>query len=270
MKNVFKFLGIAFVACSMLVACGEDTETFTIKVKANDSSMGTVTGGGKYESGATATLEATANAGYTFVEWEDGSKNNPRLVTVTADAEYTANFAAQAGVKVTFGDNTWNAGYVNGLYYGDAIVLAAAQTNAQSLPQFALQLYDANGANLATGTFTGAPEFTAQGVNVGNPYLWYYETQNGVTLNYTDGSSVNAGDWWAKNLTLNITALDADALTMSCVANTTMFNVYQIAAGTASSIDDCATKSLTLNVANQGLTQGSKGVIIRNQIAKIK
>ena len=59
MKNVFKFLGIAFVACSMFVACGDDVETFTIKVKANDSSMGTVTGGGKYESGATATLEAT-------------------------------------------------------------------------------------------------------------------------------------------------------------------------------------------------------------------
>ena len=73
MKNVFKFLGIAFVACSMFVACDDDIETFTIKVKANDSSMGTVTGGGKYESGATATLEAVANAGYTFVEWEDGS-----------------------------------------------------------------------------------------------------------------------------------------------------------------------------------------------------
>ena len=100
MKNVFKFLGIAFVACSMFVACGDDVETFTIKVKANDSSLGTVTGGGKYESGATATLEATANAGYEFVNWDNGSTNTPLIVTVTADAEYTANFQAANGINV--------------------------------------------------------------------------------------------------------------------------------------------------------------------------
>ena len=58
--------------------------------------MGTVTGGGTYNGGATATLTATPNTGYHFVQWQDGNTQNPRTITVTGDATYTAAFAPDA------------------------------------------------------------------------------------------------------------------------------------------------------------------------------
>ena len=63
---------------------------YTITV--NASTGGSVTGGGSYESGKTATLTATPNAGYKFKQWSDGNTQNPRSVTVTANATYTAQF----------------------------------------------------------------------------------------------------------------------------------------------------------------------------------
>lgn len=64
---------------------------YTITVTAG--SGGTVTGGGNYEAGSTATLTATPNANYRFVQWSDGNTNATRTITVTGNATYTATFA---------------------------------------------------------------------------------------------------------------------------------------------------------------------------------
>ena len=53
---------------------------------------GTVTGGGTYGYGSTATLTAIPNEGYIFLFWNDYIGTNPRNITVTADASYTATF----------------------------------------------------------------------------------------------------------------------------------------------------------------------------------
>lgn len=53
---------------------------------------GTVSGGGLYNYGATATLKATPSAGYHFVKWSDGNMNASRTVIVTKNATYTATF----------------------------------------------------------------------------------------------------------------------------------------------------------------------------------
>ncbi len=68
----------------------------TITATSADPAMGTVTGGGTYNGGATATLTATPNTGYHFVQWQDGNTQNPRTITVTGDATYTAAFAPDA------------------------------------------------------------------------------------------------------------------------------------------------------------------------------
>ncbi|MBQ6963256.1 MAG: hypothetical protein IJP79_06090 [Paludibacteraceae bacterium] len=49
------------------------------------ASQGTVSGGGVYEDGETATLVANAKAGYTFTQWVDGNDENPRTVTVNGN-----------------------------------------------------------------------------------------------------------------------------------------------------------------------------------------
>lgn len=53
---------------------------------------GTVTGGGAYKNNATATLTATPDECYRFVQWSDGNTDNPRTITVTGNATYTALF----------------------------------------------------------------------------------------------------------------------------------------------------------------------------------
>lgn len=66
-------------------------------VTANTDGNGTATGGGSYEYGESATLTATPNSGYKFKQWSDGSTENPRTVTVTGAAAYTAEFEAVSG-----------------------------------------------------------------------------------------------------------------------------------------------------------------------------
>jgi uncharacterized repeat protein (TIGR02543 family) len=75
---------------------------YTVTVKAEN---GTVEGAGEYAEGAEATLTATANEGYEFVNWTvegtEVSTENPYKFNVTADVEVVANFKEAAVVEPT-------------------------------------------------------------------------------------------------------------------------------------------------------------------------
>lgn len=75
-----------------------DVVKYQVTVSANDNAMGSVTGGGEYEEGATALLTATPNAGYQFVNWTvdetEKSTETTYSFTVTEDVEVVANFQA--------------------------------------------------------------------------------------------------------------------------------------------------------------------------------
>lgn len=77
--------------------------TYTVSVTANPSNGGTVSGGGSFTHGQSCTVSATANTGYTFINWtENGAQ-------VSSQAEYTfsvngnrnlvAHFISTVGVK---------------------------------------------------------------------------------------------------------------------------------------------------------------------------
>ena len=80
--------------------------TYTVTVVSNDTSMGSVFGGGTYNHGATATLSATAAYGYHFVQWSDGNTDNPRILTVTTNATYTAQFALNTYTLTALSNNS--------------------------------------------------------------------------------------------------------------------------------------------------------------------
>ena len=65
---------------------------FEINAVASPVEGGTVTGGGRYNFNTQVSLIATANDGYEFAYWEDGSESNPRDITVEGDTTYTAYF----------------------------------------------------------------------------------------------------------------------------------------------------------------------------------
>ena len=71
---------------------------YAITANANDVTMGTVAGAGDYGKGSTATLTATPNDGYLFVNWTKGGEEvattQEYSFTVTEAVELVANFEA--------------------------------------------------------------------------------------------------------------------------------------------------------------------------------
>ncbi|MCM8873410.1 MAG: InlB B-repeat-containing protein, partial [Paludibacteraceae bacterium] len=102
---------------------------YTIKALAS-ASQGTVSGGGLYEIGETATLVANAKTGYTFAQWVDGSDENPRTVTVNGNKTYTAIFSIDKH-NVTLSKNISAAGTVtgDGVYEHNTTVQLTATAN---------------------------------------------------------------------------------------------------------------------------------------------
>lgn len=70
-------------------------DLYTISTAVKDVNTGNVLGGGKYEKNLDINLTAVPALHYTFKQWTDGNTDNPRNVTVTADATYTAEFVPQ-------------------------------------------------------------------------------------------------------------------------------------------------------------------------------
>lgn len=73
---------------------------FEVNAVADDAAHGYVTGSGRYYYGDIATLTATPNSGYCFMQWDDGDTNNPRNITVTSDTVMTALFQHNEGFDV--------------------------------------------------------------------------------------------------------------------------------------------------------------------------
>ena len=97
-----------------------NTHRFTINVSANPTEGGTVSGGGKYNSGTSRTVKATANDGYTFTNWtENGnvvSTDTNYSFTLNTNRNLVANFTADAPEQYTISvsANPANGGTVSG------------------------------------------------------------------------------------------------------------------------------------------------------------
>ena len=83
------------------ITSAEAPTSYTLTVTSADSEMGSVVGGGTYQPGEQATIEATPNSGYRFDYWSDGSTQASRIVTVTGDATYIAYFASTQPADTT-------------------------------------------------------------------------------------------------------------------------------------------------------------------------
>lgn len=68
----------------------------TVSLSVSPAGAGTVTGGGQYDEGASATLKAVAASGFHFVKWSDNNTSATRTVTVNGDLSLQAIFAADA------------------------------------------------------------------------------------------------------------------------------------------------------------------------------
>ena len=101
---------------------------YVLEARSADESLGSVTGGGTYYEGGTATLQAVPNGGVRFVFWDDGVTENPRTVVVTQDTVFTAQFEPIPQYEVEVESSDQELGYVSGrgtYYEGDTVVVEA-------------------------------------------------------------------------------------------------------------------------------------------------
>ena len=102
-----------------LTVTGGQPVTYNITATVNPAGAGTVTGAGEYEEGTVATLVATANSGYEFVNWtENGtevSTDATYAFVVTGDRALVANFVVPVVYyTITATVNPAGAGTVTG------------------------------------------------------------------------------------------------------------------------------------------------------------
>lgn len=250
MKNVFKFLGIAFVASMLLTACGKD---FTVTVNC-DATMGSVKGAGDFNDGEQCTLEATANDGYVFVNWSNGETANPYTFTVTENVELTANFAelsAGGATSVTFDGNTWTPATCEAADYASYDLFYARlmeDPNGQNFP-----IADVTLMGPATGNFSDTYDVQNGWVNGTYNWIEYY-----AETSLTDGQNYY-GDWWAESCTANVTKYDLTAGKVSATFSAVMFDALAVLVNG----EDFATagrKNMTVTMIEAALVNGGKAI----------
>ncbi len=125
-------------------------KTYTVTVAANNSSYGTVEGGGSISHGSTATITATPNTGYKFVKWSNGLTNTTETITVTSDLSLTAEFAIKT-YTVTLSANNSSYGTVDGggsMAHGSIATITATPKTGYEFVRWS------NGSTNATETIT--------------------------------------------------------------------------------------------------------------------
>ena len=172
------------------------TTTYTITTGVNNSAYGSVLGGGMYAENSTATLTAVPNTGYHFTQWQDGNTTNPRTITVTGNATYTAYFAAdQYTVTATSADATMGSVTGGGTYsYGTTATLTATPNYGYHFTAW----NDGNTDNPRTVTVTSDTALTA--AFAANSYN-VTVLSNDVTM-----GSVTGGGTYTYNSTATLTA----------------------------------------------------------------
>ncbi|NVO20858.1 MAG: T9SS type A sorting domain-containing protein [Bacteroidetes bacterium] len=125
----------------------------TVTVSASPSNMGTVSGGGVYGEGLSATVTATAGSSYMFVNWTQNgnilSTNPVYTFTVAGDIDLVANFV-QGSLSVTAMASPPDGGTISGsgsFPYGSTVTLNA-------FPNEAYTFYDwtENGTEIGTSS----------------------------------------------------------------------------------------------------------------------
>jgi len=120
------------------IAAPSYTSTITATVVSADTTMGTVTGGGTYTSGASVTIKATPNTGYEFVQWTYSGGWGGSNTNATVTWNPTTSGTATASFRGKLQTITLNA---NGGSGGTTSVQIRTGTAAGSYPSITKPTY---------------------------------------------------------------------------------------------------------------------------------
>lgn len=147
-----------------------------------DEEKGTINGtSGEYDYGTTHTFSATHNTGFYFVQWSDGSTDNPRTITLTQDTTINAIFATQTFIVKFVDDND--------------TILSSQEYEYGAIPEPPANPVKKNDAQYSY-SFTGwKPQIIA--VTSDATYkATYTSTLNKYTITFMNEGSVLSADLW--------------------------------------------------------------------------
>ena len=153
MGNRIKYIFL-LLAIPLQFAAAEYTVSLTTNTCANTQTY-------TIPEGEQMVLHAHPMAGYNFSQWSDGNTDNPRIVTVTSDVSYTAEFVAMSPMPTTYDVTVYADGCtpkVIPFAEGEQILLNAHAKSGYVFSQWS----DGNTDNPRLATISAEVTFIAQ------------------------------------------------------------------------------------------------------------
>ena len=167
--------------------------SYTVNVSATPTEGGTVSGGGSYDYGASATVTATANNGYRFVNWTENG------TSVSTDASYTFTATGARNLVANFELITYTVTWKNydgtvletdtGVTYGTAPAYNGATPQKAEDENFT---YTFDGWSPTVSAVTGDTEYTAQFTAISKRVEPTYTVTIPATVNEGESFKVSA------------------------------------------------------------------------------
>ncbi len=260
--TVFGYNKITYIATIQITG---GTQQYTVNVSANPTIGGSVTGGGTYNQGQSCTVTATANNGYSFVNWTEGgnvvSTNASYTFVVNGNRNLVANFELDVQTyNIRVSANPILAGEVTGggtYLEGESCTVTATPHNNYNFVN-----WTENGnvvSNNASYTFT---------VNANRNLVANFQSQSytvTATADPVNGGTVTGGGSYNQGATCTLTATPATGYTfVNWTKNGTQvstnatytFTVTESATYVAHFQLQTYTISLSVNPANAGTVSG--------------
>ena len=157
---------------------------------------GSASGSGWYEIGTTVQITATPDEHYHFTAWSDGNTDNPRTITVTDDATYTASFAVDTFTLTVTGDNHTTVTGSGTYPYGTEVEITATPAEHYHFTAWS------DGDTNATRTITVTSDITLSAASAIDTYT--------VTLTGDNHTAVTGSGTYPYGTEVNITAVSAE------------------------------------------------------------
>lgn len=173
------------------------TRSYTITATSENTTYGTVTGGGSYNYNATVTLEATREKGYTFSGWYEGTTRVSTSATYTFTCTGARTLVAKWAVYNLTITVTWNPTASKGTVTGSLTGQEGTKTTLTFTPAAAYNFdhwennYGTTGGNGTTFTFGGTTSIEV--ICTIKTYTVSYTKGTGITAVSRASETVNYG-----------------------------------------------------------------------------
>ena len=205
---------------------------WSVNLSVSPSGSGTVNGSGTKIDGSTVSISATANTGYVFAGWYNGSTlvstANPYTFTISNNVSLTAKFVVPVSITLNYDSSLGSASYS---WAGNSIVLNATPNASAQFKGWYINSVLISTSNPYTYTPTGnttiecrfEPIYTITDSVVGNGAMSY---TRGTDKNDVTVTSIPDANWHFLKYVVNGTDYTTTPLSIHLTQNSTITAVF--------------------------------------------